>query len=350
MLSRFEVFCSMVSSIIITGRSELAKMARGQDQRKQHASKVKQYKRWLLNEKNDYETYYLPYISDLLVALSKSGLLIFSIDGSSIGRSCMCLMISVIYKDKAIPVIWKTYKAKKGHLSELNHRELLSSLAQLVPSNCKVTMTGDGEFDGCDWQSDILDLGWDYVLKTSKNTWIKDANDDEFVAAYALPDSGASIFFEQVEFTKKRHTTNLLVWLGKGFKQALFLVTNLDYPPLIKQLYKKRFKIEPFFRDQKSHGFHIHKSGLSDPMRLDKLLLATCMAYVICIMAGIKACQSKFYAEFSRTDEDFLSLFSKGYYFILFLVDIRQWRAFSIRNDLKPQFDQLGDLNICVPF
>ena len=70
----------------------------------------------------------------------------------------------------------------------------------------------------------------------------------------------------------------------------------------------------------------------------------------ICIMAGIKACQSKFYAEFSRTDEDFLSLFSKGYYFILFLVDIRQWRAFSIRNDLKPQFDQLGDLNICVPF
>ena len=37
-------------------------------------SKVKQYKRWVLNEKNDYETYYLPYMSDLLMALSKSGL------------------------------------------------------------------------------------------------------------------------------------------------------------------------------------------------------------------------------------------------------------------------------------
>ena len=49
-------------------------MARGQDQRKKHPSKVKQHNRWVLNEKNDYETYYLPYTIDLLMALSKSGL------------------------------------------------------------------------------------------------------------------------------------------------------------------------------------------------------------------------------------------------------------------------------------
>ena len=42
-------------------------------------------------------------------------------------------------------------------------------------------------------------------------------------------------------------------------------------------------------------------------MRLDKLLLATCMAYVICIMAGVEAGQSKFYVEFARTDGNFLS-------------------------------------------
>lgn len=340
----------MVSSILQQGRSELSQMAKGQTDRKQYASKIKQYKRWLLNDRTDYKTYYLPYVLDLLMSLSRGGLLVFSIDGSVVGKGCMCLMISVIYKDKAIPIIWKTYKAKKGHLSEEKHQELLAALAPIVPKHCRVVMTGDGEFDGCDWQSDLLKLGWDYVLKTSKNTWIMDDNGDEFKAGYTLPDSGQSIFFEQVQFTKKRYLTNLLVWQGKGFKKPLFLVTNLDYAPQIQQLYKKRFKIEPFFRDHKSGGFNIHRSGLRDPKRLHKLLIATCMAYVLCIMAGAKAYQSKFYAEFARTDADLLSLFQLGYRFILFLVDIRQWRAFSIRKDCIPQFYQLGNLDICVPF
>lgn len=339
----------MVSCVLIQGRSELSQMAKGQTDRKQYASKIKQFKRWLLHEKTDYKTYYLPYIVALLACLSRSGLLVFSIDGSVVGKGCMCLMVSVIYRDKAIPVIWQTYKAKKGHLSESKHRGLLANLAKLVPQDCRVVMTGDGEFDGCDWQADLLALDWDYVLKTSKNTWITDENGDSFKAGYTLPDAGKSIYFEQVEFTKKRYLTNLLVWQGKGFKHPLYLVTNLDYSPMIKQLYKKRFKIEPFFRDQKSGGFHIHKSGLRDPKRLDKLLIATCMPYVMCIMAATKACCSKFYAEFVRTDADLLGLFQIGYCFILFLVDIRQWRAFSIEKDLKPQLNQLGQLDICVP-
>lgn len=31
--------------------------------------------------------------------------------------------------------------------------------------------------------------------------------------------------------------------------------------------YAKRFRIETFFSDQKSRGFHLHKSHLSDPVR-----------------------------------------------------------------------------------
>ena len=119
---------------------------------------------------------------------------------------------------------------------------------------------------------------------------------------------------------------------------------------MIQQLYKKRFKIEPFFRDQKSNGFHIHKSGLSYPNRLDKLLLASCMAYVICVMAGIKGRLSNLYKEFARTDMESLSLFQLGYRFLLFLVDIRQWRTFSIANDLEPEPSQLKNIDICVPF
>ena len=91
--------------------------------------------------------------------LSNSSKLVFSIDGSVVGNGCMCLMISLIYKGKALPVIWKTYVSKKGHLFESKHIELLNALAEIVPENCRIIMTGDGEFHGCDWQKCLRNLG-----------------------------------------------------------------------------------------------------------------------------------------------------------------------------------------------
>lgn len=340
----------MVSSILIKGRSELSQMALANGERKQFASKVKQFKRWLLNEKTGFKEYYLPYIKPLLEVLAASGHLVFSIDGSVVGKGCMCLMFSVIYKNKAIPVIWRVYKAKKGHLSEKAHRDLLNDLSALVPAGCHITITGDGEFDGCDWQADILKLGWNYVLRTGKSVQIQEDTWDDFKPKDVSIEPGASLFFEEINFTKKKWKTNLLIWHGKGHKDPLYIVTNLDYTPEIQHLYKKRFKIEPFFRDQKSRGFHIHKSGLRNPERLEKLLIASCLAYVLGIMAGTKALKSKFYNEIERGDGTYLSLFQLGYRFILFLVDIRQWRAFSWERDFLLDKQNEGATLFCVPF
>jgi hypothetical protein len=110
------------------------------------------------------------------------------------------------------------------------------------------------------------------------------------------------IYFRIHRIHKRGFKTNLLIWHGKGHKSPLYLVTNLDFPPEIKQFYKKRFKIEPFFRDQKSKGFHIQKSGLRAPERLEKLLIASCLAYILSVMGGLKALKSKLYDEVARTD------------------------------------------------
>lgn len=337
-MTNFNIFAGMVSSILLSGESKLSSIALSNPDRKKYSSKIKQTKRWLQNMKTDYQTYFLPYVLPLLEKLSQSGLLVFSIDGSVVGRGCICLMFSVIYKEKALPIVWKTYKAKKGHLPEQAHLDLLESLKELIPQACKVVITGDGEFDGCDWQQLILDLGYNYVVRTRKDSNMIEQSWDTFQPKEICLEQGSDLLVEGVEFTKKKQHTNLLIWHDKGHKEPLYLLTNLDYTPDIKQFYKKRFKIEPFFRDQKSKGFNIHKSGLSDPKRLDNLLLATCMAYIICIMAAIKASKSIFYDQIARLDGKFLSLFQLGLRFIHLLVDIRQWRSFSIKRDLKPDF------------
>ena len=67
---------------------------------------------------------------------------------------------------------------------------------------------------------------------------------------------------------------------AKGYQDPLYLVSNMDAAEEACRYDQKRFRIETFFSDQKSRGFHIHKSHISDPQRLSRLLIAACLAYI----------------------------------------------------------------------
>jgi hypothetical protein len=70
-------------------------------------------------------------------------------------------------------------------------------------------------------------------------------------------------------------------------KNQCICFTNLQ--PIEEALYwyRKRFTIETFFSDQKSKGFHIHKSHIAIPERLEQLLISAAMAYLFIIYFGI---------------------------------------------------------------
>jgi hypothetical protein len=76
--------------------------------------------------------------------------------------------------------------------------------------------------------------------------------------------------------------------------------------------YQKRFRIETFFSDQKSRGFHIHKSRLSDPQRLSRLLIATCLAYIWVVYLGSLCKKDGWQGIIHRRKRCDLSLFQLG--------------------------------------
>jgi hypothetical protein len=76
--------------------------------------------------------------------------------------------------------------------------------------------------------------------------------------------------------------------------------------------YQKRFRIEPFFSDQKTRGFHIHKSPIADPQRLARLLIAACLAYIWVVYVG-SLCEKYSWRELiHRRKRCDLSLFQLG--------------------------------------
>jgi len=111
------------------------------------ASRLKRLCRWVENDQVSYQTFFLPFAQALLDSLAKQPLVLI-MDGSAIGRGCVTLMLSVVYRGRALPVAWLVVKGKKGHFPQSSHCTLLAQIQPHVPPDASVIFLGDGEFDG----------------------------------------------------------------------------------------------------------------------------------------------------------------------------------------------------------
>lgn len=107
----------MICGLIGSGRSHLSAIAGHTPSHCRTESQIKQFSRWLQNENIDAEVYYLPYLKLILAGLIQQSTLVLAIDGSSIGQGCVTLMLSVIYRGRALPLVWVVKTGKKGHFS-----------------------------------------------------------------------------------------------------------------------------------------------------------------------------------------------------------------------------------------
>jgi len=99
---------------------------------------------------------------------------------------------------------------------------------------------------------------------------------------------------------------------GRGYAHPIYLVTNFELPDEALYWYKKRFQIETFFSDEKSRGFFLHKSHLSDPQRLSNLMIAACLAYLWIVYLGRVAVRDDWVKIIHRPDRCDWSLFRLG--------------------------------------
>ena len=72
-------------------------------------------------------------------------------------------------------------------------------------------------------------------------------------------------------------------------KSAWFLVSNADLTPReIVDLYSKRWKIEPYFRDLKDdrYGWGLEETHIRSCERRDKLMLLLALSYTLLVILG----------------------------------------------------------------
>ena len=270
---------ALISGIVGSHSTQLPKIATQVPNGTKPESRVKRFARWVDNDAITTEVYFIPYAEILLRHLALQTLVVV-MDGSIVGRGCVALMMHVVYKGRALPLVWQVRKGKKGHFPEDMHIALVEQLYDLIPTGARVVLLGDGEFDGTRLQQTVQAYHWSYVVRTGSHItveWDGEHFRCETVAACIKP--GTLVVWRDVRGTEEGYGPLMLLccW-ARGYKDPLYLLTNMDSADEACHLYTKRFRIATFFSDQKSRGFHVHKSHLSDPMRLTRVLMANLLS------------------------------------------------------------------------
>ncbi|QTA86505.1 transposase [Desulfonema magnum] len=248
----------MISGIVGSKSTQLPKIAEKVPDGTKEASREKKFKRWIMNDEIGISAYFLPFAVQLLLSLGLPEI-VLAMDGSAAGRGCAILIVSVIYKKRALPLAWIVTEGGKGHFKEEDHICLIRQVHDMIPESGRhVVFLGDGEFDGTGLQETLSNWGWCYVCRTAPNvTYYQDDNkyQVDMVGCFMPPGFYSSV--KNVLFTGKKYGPVTIVrWWEK--KEPIFLVTNMKSAGDACEYYSKRFRIETFFSDQKSRGFNIH--------------------------------------------------------------------------------------------
>lgn len=242
---------------------------------------LQESKRWLGNKWVDWEAFYLPLARHFLHTACGRGELIFVIDGSQTGSKHSSLMVSVLCRGFALPLIWLVKAGEKGHFAEQMHLDLLRALLPIVPEGCRKVFLGDGEFDGRQLRQWCAKQGWEFVVRTACDRVVDCGGETARMDSLCPPKGARTVFLSDAV-----PGANAVCWHGKGFENPIFLLTNMELGSMACAYYRKRFKIETMFKNLKSKGFQLHKTQIKDADKIVRLILVVATAFVLTFCMG----------------------------------------------------------------
>ena len=236
------------------------------------------------------------------------------VDGTKIGFGFQLLIVSLAYRNRAIPIAWTWVRHVKGHSSSLRQLALLGYVRKLIPLGDAVFLVGDCEFGAAEVLRQLDKWHWFYVLRQKSDTciWFDERNAWKTFGSF-IQKPGQSIWLGNGYLSiKEIYRVNLLVHWKTGEKEPWCLATNLPDLSMTLKFYKRRMWIEEMFGDMKKHGFDLESTMLRHFDRLSRLTLAVSIIYVWLVSVGTTTVRNGLRTQIDRTDRRDLSIFQIG--------------------------------------
>ena len=280
----------------------------------QAAGRIAQVRRFLANVHVDVRAWYRPLIQQVLKAWQGRQLLVI-LDGTYVnGDKLQVLRFSLSHCYRAIPLCWQVLE-HKGNVRAADCRALLDELVRLVGQDQRVTILADRGFRGRGWARAFRSRNWHYIIRLPINTRIGARKSKTRPARTWLPKRGALRALPHMYVTRRAFPCHLFISHPPVGEPWLLMSSRYPSKWLMNH-YAKRMHIEQSFRDDQSGGFDLAASRLTDPKRLDALLLAVAVATLWLFQLGETVLRDELRKQIDPAAKRQLSIFQLGWRFL----------------------------------
>jgi hypothetical protein len=278
----------------------------------------KRVQRFLKNDSVTVDGYYQPLAQRILRQLVAGGARVhLTLDRTEWGTFNI-LYVCIGWRGRALPLLWRMLPP--GASSFAAQEELLVVVANWLPKGARVLLLGDREFGTGVLTQWALQQGWGVCLRLRAHEYVRRAGTLHFeMLPLVLP--GQRRFWPRVAFTQKHAVAglNLAMYWAPSASEPWYLITTEPTCKLACASYARRFRIEEMFEDFKNtgRGFGLELTGLRQPERLDRLLLALALVYTWLLLWGAYVIASGQQKLIDNVRRPTLSVLQTGLRFVL---------------------------------
>ena len=283
----------MINGLIQSGKIGLGAWAVYVHSRAEYAASIiRRFRRFLDNDRIEVHSLYAPLLEQALREWDRKTLYV-ALDTSMLWDTYCIVRLSLIYRGRAIPVVWKVLQHGSSSVSLQDYQELLDRAAQLLfPFFCNVIFLADRGSADTALMGHLRRLGWHWRIRIKVSFWVFRPGQRPRKVNNIRLSAGHPIFWHNVQITQERFD-NVHLALGRpvGSKERWAVVSDEPTDLETFQEYGLRFDIEENFLDDKSNGFQLEASLIRSTKALDRLCLVLATATLYLVSQGTQVVQ-----------------------------------------------------------
>ena len=153
-----------VTGLFLARSVHLSQVVRVWPQPARLVSLENRLRRFLSNRSLSVQRCYAPVVATLLARFSGAPVRLI-LDLTQVGPAARMLSLSVAYRRRALPLVWRLYRGVKGNVPLRSVCRLLEEVGASLPEGAEVWVYGDSGFGQAEWIEYLRKRGWHFVLR-----------------------------------------------------------------------------------------------------------------------------------------------------------------------------------------
>lgn len=271
-----------VAALVSGQDAHLSAMARSFTGAKKFRYRLKRFDRFIGNGRVKVWQCW-PVLVPLILKLADrlNGCLPVLVDHTDVGKNLRVFYAAVLFKRRALPLIFFVFNKRKIRKSQNKIEEhLLRQLHEIIPARLRVVIVADRGFGRVSLFRFLERLKWHYVIRVKGKVYVRDVREEGI-----LRDLPEQWWRAGVRYHKTAQYQLNLLSISAGTDDPWHLATNLTDSVLVKTIYEKRMKIEELFRDQKWHVGMVTPTA-RQLSRFTRLLFIVLLTSLVLLLLG----------------------------------------------------------------